>query len=136
MTTHAHAIVWIDHHEARILHFNDHDVVCTYVRPNDRPVHLHHKANTIGSGRAPIDHDYHGRVAAALGDTCLFLIVGPSTAKSELAATLDEVGGPTIQARIAGVQPIDHPTDGELVAHARKFFKSYNRMHPLFSPAR
>jgi hypothetical protein len=134
MNTHAHAIVWIDHHETRILHFNDNDVLCTHVRPNDRHVHLHHKANTIGSGRAPVDHDYHREIAAKLGDSCLFLIVGPSTAKTELAASLADVGGADLQARLAGVQPIDHPTDNELVAHGRKFFKSYNRMHsPLAS---
>ena len=133
MNNHAHAIVWIDHHEARILHFNDHEMVCTHVRPNDRHVHLHHKANTIGSGRAPIDHDYHRRVAAQLGDNCLFLIVGPSTAKSELAATLADAGGPALQARLADVQPIDHPTDNELVAHGRKFFKAYNRMRPVIA---
>lgn len=127
MSKHSHAVVWIDHHEARILHFNEGDVVCTHVRPHDQHVHLHHKANTVGSGRAPVDRDYYHRVATALGDNCLFLIVGPSTAKTELAASLT---APGVKDRLAGVQPMDHPTDGELVAHARKFFKSYTRMHP------
>lgn len=129
MTTHSHAIVWIDHHEARVLHFNDTDVTCAVVHPKDRHVHLHHKANTIGSGHAPIDHDYHRRVREALGDRCLFMLVGPSSAKKELSTWLIEIE-PSIRGRMAAVESIDHPTDNELVAHARKFFHAYNQMHP------
>lgn len=134
MTSHSHAIVWIDHHEARVLHFNDADSARTVVRPADPHVHLHHKANTIGSGHAPVDRDYHHRIGQAIGDSCLFMIVGPSSAKLELAKTL-RAEQPAIEARIVAVEAIDHPTDGELVAHARAFFRNYHRLHPVTVPA-
>ena len=36
---------------------------------------------------------------------------------------------PKIDARISAVETLDHPTDGELLALARKFFKVDDRMH-------
>ena len=36
MTTHYHAVIWIDHHEARIFHFNATDVDLMVLSP-DRP---------------------------------------------------------------------------------------------------
>ena len=37
---------------------------------------------------------------------------------------------PTLSAKIVGVETVDHPTDGELVAHARRFFKADSQMPP------
>ncbi len=53
MTAHNHSIVWIDHREARVFHFCADEVETLIVRPNDPDVHIHHKANTIGSGHTP-----------------------------------------------------------------------------------
>ena len=53
MSAHIHAVVWIDHHEARIFHFNASEADGLVIHP-DRPVrHLHHKAHSTGSGNAP-----------------------------------------------------------------------------------
>jgi hypothetical protein len=32
--------------------------------------------------------------------------------------------------RIKGIETVDHPTDGELVAHARTYFKAEDLMTP------
>jgi hypothetical protein len=37
---------------------------------------------------------------------------------------------PALGAKIIGVETIDHPTDGELVAHARRYFKNDHQMEP------
>ena len=53
MTTHHyHAVVWIDHREARVFHFSPSDVERLVVRPDNPTKHIHHKANSIGSGHA------------------------------------------------------------------------------------
>jgi hypothetical protein len=36
---------------------------------------------------------------------------------------------PLIAERIWGVEPMDHPSDPEIVAAARKYFRAANRMH-------
>jgi hypothetical protein len=37
---------------------------------------------------------------------------------------------PELARKVSAVEPLDHPTDGELLALARKFFKADDRMHP------
>jgi hypothetical protein len=67
MSSHYHAIVWIDHHEARVFHFNVSEVDRLIVHPNNPTRHIHHKANSIGTGHAAEDHDFYQRVAEAIG---------------------------------------------------------------------
>lgn len=130
MAQHFHAIVWIDHHEARIFHFNATDVERDIVRPHDPNVHVHHKANTVGSGHAPIDHDFFRRVTDAIAKAGAVMIVGPSTAKTELATFIAEQNS-ALSARVATVEAVDHPTDNELVAQARRFFRANDRMRQI-----
>jgi hypothetical protein len=52
MSSHYHAIVWIDHHEARIFHFNVSEVDRLVLHPHKPTRHIHHKANSIGNGHA------------------------------------------------------------------------------------
>jgi hypothetical protein len=42
MTEHNHAVLWIDHHEARVFHFNADDVERLLIRPDNPHVHIHH----------------------------------------------------------------------------------------------
>ena len=60
---HYHAVIWIDHREARVFHFNSTDVERLVLHPDNPTKHIHHKANSIGSGHASPDHDYLQAVA-------------------------------------------------------------------------
>src|SRR4051794_14006614 len=42
-THHFHAIVWIDHREARVFHFSSTDVDRLVLRPEHPTKHIHHK---------------------------------------------------------------------------------------------
>ena len=63
---HYHAVVWIDHREARVFHFSPTDVEQLILHPDHPTRHIHHKANSIGSGHASADHDYLHAVANQL----------------------------------------------------------------------
>jgi len=66
---HFHAVVWIDHREARVFHFSPTDVERLVLHP-DRPTHhIHHKANSIGAGHASDDHEFFRAVAQSIADT-------------------------------------------------------------------
>lgn len=127
MTEHYHAIVWIDHREAKIFHFNSTDVEKVVIPSHVANHHLHHKANTIGSGHLGVDKEFYQRVTAALSHTGALLIVGPANAKTELKNYISQ-HNPGLANRVSGVETLDHPTDGALVALARKFFKADDRM--------
>jgi stalled ribosome rescue protein Dom34 len=122
MPTHFHAIVWIDHAQAKIFHVGrsgDDEIV---MHPHLPMKHLHHKAGSIGSGHAAPDKEFLTEVMNAVSDASEILIIGPAGAKTELAKFLREQH-PKIGDRIVAVETADHPSDREIVAHAKKYFK-------------
>jgi stalled ribosome rescue protein Dom34 len=129
MSEHSHAVVWIDHREARVLQFNPTEAEEHTVRPHEPAPHIHHHANTIGSGHAAEDQKFLHAVAQSLAGVKAALITGPANAKGELVKHIER-HDPQLAKIIAGVETLDHPTDGELVDHARRFFRAADRMTP------
>lgn len=129
MSPHYHAILWIDHREAKIFRFSATDVTPLVVESHATGWHSHHKANTTGSAHRGVDTEFFGRVVAALADVGALLITGPSTARLELKNYIVE-HSPALATRISGVEALDHPRDTELLALARKFFKADDRTRP------
>jgi stalled ribosome rescue protein Dom34 len=128
-THHFHAVIWIDHREARIFHFSPTDVEKLILHPDHPTRHIHHKANSIGSGHAAEDHDYLQAVTEAIADAGAVLITGPANAKTELVKHIHQ-HDPQRMKLIAGVETVDHPSDASLVAYARKYFKAADLMQP------
>jgi len=129
MSSHYHAVLWIDHHEARIFHFNPSEVDRLVLHPHNPTRHIHHKANSIGSGHAPEDQDFFREVTASIADAAAILITGPANAKTELMRHI-RTHAPDLLKKIAGIETVDHPSDGTLIAHARNYFKAADRMRP------
>ena len=125
---HYHALVWIDHREAKVFHFSATEAEQEVVRSLHPHQHLHHKANSGDSGHVPVDKEFLKRVTVAISAAGAVLITGPGGAKTELASYIKEEK-PEIAKHIAGVEALDHPTDGALLALGRKFFKADDRMH-------
>jgi len=128
MSDHYHAVVWIDHQQAKIFHFDAEAVDRSTVRSSHPHQHLHHKANTRGSGHVSLEPAFLEQVAQALSGAGAILITGPAGAKQELAAHIARAH-PQLSARISAVEALDHPSDGELLALARRFFRADDRMH-------
>lgn len=129
MSEHSHAVVWIDHREARVLLFNPTEEEERVLRPHDAAPHIHHHANEIGSGHAAEDQKFLHQVATSLAGAKAVLITGPANAKLELVKHMEK-HDPGLAKVIAGVEALDHPTDGELLAHARRYFRAADRMTP------
>ena len=129
MQGHYHAVVWIDHRQARIFHFNASDADKLVVDPDNPVRHLHHKANSLGSGHAAEDHNFLEAAAKAVADAGAILIVGPSSEKNELMKHIKD-RHPELAIKIEGVEPVDHLTDGELLAYARRYLKTADLMRP------
>ena len=129
MSSHYHALVWIDHREAKVFQFNATEVDRATVRSSHPDLHIHHKANSGDSGHAPLDQEFFKRVAEAIAHAGAILITGPANAKTELVAYIKRTQ-PQLAQRISGVEALDHPSDGALLALARSFFKADDRMHP------
>jgi hypothetical protein len=123
MTHHFHAVVSIDHAEAVIYEFAAEDVSEHRIKAADGQGNIHHKAGSVGSGHAHDGKAYLTAVAGALKPSHEILIVGHGTAKDELASFIrDHV--PLLAPRIMGIEAVDHPSKGEIIALARKFFEA------------
>ena len=81
-----------------------------------------------GSNHGAEDQNYLHEVAEAIANAKSVLIAGPSNEKHELVKHIEH-HDPSLMKIIAGVEALDHPTDKELLAHARKFFTAYDRMN-------
>jgi stalled ribosome rescue protein Dom34 len=126
---HFHAVVWIDNHEARVFHFSANDVERLVLHPDHPTRHIHHRANSVGSGRASEDHDFFRAVAQSVADAGAVLITGPADAKIRLNKFISQ-HAPKLMKIIVGVETVDHPSDAQLVAFARPYFKAEDRMLP------
>jgi len=110
MSQHYHAIVWIDHHEARVFHFNANDVERLVLHPDHPTRHIHHKANSIGSGHDESDRNFFQAVTDSIASSGAILITGPANAKTELLKYIHSYE-PKLMRAIIGVETVDHPTD-------------------------
>lgn len=126
---HFHCVVWIDHREAQIFSFNDHDVERQTVRPEHGDGRLHHKGGAQSGRRNPEDKAFYAAVAKALAGAGAVLITGPADAKTHLKDEIDR-HHPGLAKHIAGVEAVDHPSEGELVALARRRLASFDHMTP------
>lgn len=133
MHKHTHALVWLDHRQAKIFLFNADSNTASQVHSTHPHENLHHKANSGDSGHAAVDKIFLEAVTHALPTAGPILIVGPGGAKKELHTHLlhrhREIAG-----RVSDVQPLDHPTDGELLAFGRHFFDADDRMRAQQAP--
>jgi stalled ribosome rescue protein Dom34 len=66
-------------------------------------------------------------VARALDGIDAVLIVGPSSAKLEFLKYVQDHDR-KLQTKVAGIETVDYPTDREIVAYAKRYFKGSDRM--------
>lgn len=116
---HARAVIWIDHLTAKIFSMGITGVTPSVVHAHLDSAHLHHKANSIGSGKVKDDATFLERVTEAVGGCREVLIIGPGAEKGALAEHLQNAR-PGIVLR---QEACDHPSDAEIVAIGRRHFR-------------
>ncbi|ALK90862.1 hypothetical protein [Limnohabitans sp. 103DPR2] len=113
-----HAVVWLDHQEAHIAFFDrDH---ATTQRIHSKSQHKHQGKSTDMSA-------YFANIAKAVKDCHEVLLTGPGLTRQQFkdwyvqhAAALSQI--------VVGSIASDHPTDAQLVAMARQYFKKFDAM--------
>ena len=133
---HYHAVVWLDHREARVMHIaRDKAAEALHVHATgsghllEHAKHIHHRAGARGGGHAPDNPIYFDDVIAALGDAHDWLVIGPGMAKQDFMRHL-KTRHPKLVERVVGVESADHPSDKQIAAHARAYFLRSDRMRP------
>jgi stalled ribosome rescue protein Dom34 len=114
-------VVWIDHKEARVLRVDGSDVDASSVHAPLAHVHRHPKGGTAESNHPDDLNHFFDDVARALEGQHSILLVGPSIAKTQFFRHLKKHHD-AVEKNIVGVETVDHPTDKQLVAHAKHYF--------------
>ena len=115
-----HAVLWIDHQSAQVLQFDDEHVQSQKVK-----AHSHHTRQHGSSVRT--EHEFFAEVCDQLDGIPEVLVTGSHTAQADFRHYVEK-HRPAIVPRIVGWETVDHPTEGQLVAFARKYFVAHDRM--------
>jgi stalled ribosome rescue protein Dom34 len=129
LTAHYHAVIWIDHHEAHVIHFSLDQADENTVRPADPPQHLHSKAGSVSGTHITAEPEFYRDVAAAVTDAQEILITGPSSAKTEFVKYLHKHEH-LMMDRISGIETLDRVTDNQLLAEGRRYFARTDILRP------
>jgi stalled ribosome rescue protein Dom34 len=126
----SHAVIWIDHQEAHVIQFNADASESEIIKTKSKHTKIHQKAGVVGSGHQSTDQHYLHQVIESVSGANEILIVGPGSAKLELFRHVQN-HDPAISEKIVGIETVDHPSDGQLLAHAKKYFIKADNMRPL-----
>ena len=109
-----HAVVWTDHQTARVLHFDAEHVREQKIRASHHYTRQHHSG-------VRTEHEFFGEVCDALKDVNEVLVAGSKTAIADFRHYVEK-HRPHVAPHVLGYEVVDHPTDPQLVALARRYF--------------
>ena len=113
-----HAIVWIDQQEAHVLMFDREHVETQRIR--SRSHHSH-------QGKHTDSHSFFKEVSDQLAGTHEVLLTGPGAARTEFKQWCGLHAKGAAHAIVDNVAS-DHPSNAQLVAMARQYFKKFDQM--------
>jgi hypothetical protein len=114
------AVLWLDHHRASVLQFDETHTERNAVKDHPHDTGQHHSA-------VRTQHEFFASVCEALEGLEEVLVTAAQTAQSDFRHYVTKHRH-ALLARLVGWETVDHPTDGELVAMARKFFLAHDRL--------
>lgn len=115
-----HAVVWTDHQSAQVLQFDTEHVLAEKVR-----AHSDHTAQHGSAVRS--QHEFFGEVCDALDGVVEVLVAGSHTAIADFRHYAEK-HRPQTAARIVAYEVVDHPSENQLIALARKYFIKHDQM--------
>lgn len=115
-----HAVALIDHQKAEILQFDAEHLQAQKVKSHSHHTHQH------GSG-VRTEHEFFGEVCDALADIAEVLVAGSHTAQADFRHYVNK-HRPALEKQIVAWETVDHPTEGQLLALAKKHFLKIDRM--------
>lgn len=122
-----HAVAWLDHQEAKIHQFDE-----SHVESEKIKAHSQHSRQHGSAVRT--EHEFYAEVCAALDGITEVLVCGNSTSLSDFRHYVTKHRTSLLE-RIVGFEAVDKPSDAQLLALARRYFRKYDRMAGTPTPA-
>lgn len=118
-----HAVVWLDQQQARVLSVNADGFDEATIHAPRHNVHRHPKGPNQAKEHPDDSKRFFHDLTKALTDYGEVLLVGPGTAKLHFVKYVHDHARDLVP-KIVGVETVDHPTDAQIVAYAKKYFLS------------
>ncbi len=119
----AACILFIDSDHAKFFNLNPGKMESSELKKHDV------KHHTTGEKNDEHEKHFFHEVAGHLKNATEILIVGPGLAKAKFKTHLETHHHQDLAKKIVGVETVDHPTDPQIVAAGKKFFKGYDLFH-------
>ncbi|CAN5376741.1 hypothetical protein BH10PSE16_BH10PSE16_03350 [soil metagenome] len=113
-----HAVIWMDHSEAHVVMFDREHVQAQRIKSRS-----HHKHQ----GKGDDSHAFFADIAGALTGTHEVLLCGPGLAHNQFREWCSHHQAAVAETIVNSVVA-DHPSDAQLVALARQYFKKFDNM--------
>ncbi len=104
--------VWIDMAQAKLFEMNPEGAVEKVIKRHE--IRHHNGVEKEQNNRKNTQH-FFTEVTGALQSADEVLLMGPAEAKIHFKEYLKN--------KVVGVETVDHPTDNQIVAHAKEFFR-------------
>ena len=111
-------VVWIDRENAKLFQFSSEKMERKHVEERHADHHTHRNEAIVQQLHERV---FFSKVVPHLNESSEVLILGPGVAKHHFQNHLNE-HFPAIARKVVGCETVDHPTDPEIAAMARKFF--------------
>ncbi|MEO6280297.1 hypothetical protein [Roseateles sp.] len=121
-----HAVAFVDHQSAQVLQFGAEEVV-------DKSVHQHQKFTRQHHSGVRTEHEFFSQVCDALDGVAEVLVTGGHTGLADFRHYVDK-HRPQTAKRIVAYEVVDHPSENQLVALARKHFVKIDQMRGIPVP--
>ncbi|MGZ3183473.1 MAG: translational machinery protein [Telluria sp.] len=118
-----HVVVWIDHAEAHLIGFNRDESESSVVKSGLDTHHVHKKTGRSDTETA----HYFEHVVGAVRNAVEVLVVGPGLEKLRLLKHILKYH-PQQSDKFVGVETVDHPSDAQLLAFARNYFRRVDNL--------
>jgi stalled ribosome rescue protein Dom34 len=123
-----HIAVWLDHKEARVFTFAGDAAAETTVHAPPHNDHHHWEHEQKGIKEHPEDVlKFFRELASSLDGAEALLLVGPGSAKLQFFRFIHEHHR-ALEPKVVGIETVDHPSDAQLIAYAKKYFEGSDRM--------
>jgi stalled ribosome rescue protein Dom34 len=116
-------VIWLDSGIAEIFALKVSGIEKSHLKKTGVDHHTRNKKDSHGD--PDLEHFFRD-LAIKVGDAKELLIMGPGLAKNHFKTHLETHHANGLAKKIVGMEVCDHPTENQILAIARKFFKTYD----------
>lgn len=117
----SYVVLWMDTDEAKFFSFTPGKVAKDLIKISAQELKQAHDKD-----HHKIPTHFFQDITNKLKNATEVLLVGPGVSKTHYMHHIEKSGPADLKKKIVGVENMDHPTDNQIVAHARKFFKAHD----------